>query len=713
MALFEHPNVFQFNALLRLGFAARLRSETADIFVAQNDGTLFRTDSRENAAALHFVSGDNTSVLKPIQAVVMSQHAEEGTKKFLTIGEVPTLAEPPQLLKIQLNDASSPRRMLFSLFSVAKPRKYLSLHGVKRDQKVQSRNRCTKWELFHLEIIPGSISKGLTGSPLPFAPSFLQVPEAISQVLLLLGVRFRLRSVHARILHRDVTQKEEISVLQTGARSEVNSSRDHDLIFVASRSSSDRTDPTSLCLYLKEVNCDRYLTIGKSDTNFPCARLITEKSTLFLSASGSLGQVNIGARRQGLDSIQWLMAGPRGGLEMRNHKGSWETFTIEYVQQSYNVALARVPVPPLYNCAEEATRDMLRAEISAKIAMAKGGAKKAQGAKSGTPPTGFDHAAALGGLSAQPKKATKPSVSNKSKQDTKGTSSAARKSGPAGSKTGAVASKAAAATIASSTLPRNKANRKAAKKNRKKQKGKQAKAPAARAHSEPGPSSTVNGPVSEVSPAVEGKKDDKIKNKSEVKHEESSSVPAGTPNIQGPKCAACGLPIAGAVTKAMGKEFHPQCFCCGMCKRPMSIGPSQFRERNGIPFCNQCYANHIASRCARCSKPIMDTVITAMDKTWHKDCLTCTICRLPLTQTFWLYADKPNEPRCSRCVTGEENVSGRRGGSSRMVNLPGFGPTKGNTPSLPAGFSGSNNRGSSGQPGRARLMTPAWPSGHR
>ncbi|CAN8072429.1 unnamed protein product [Agarophyton chilense] len=714
MALFERPTAHQFNALLRLGFAARLRSETADTFLAQKSATLSRTDTRENAAVLYFVSGDNTSILKPIQTAVLLQHAQQHTNQFLTLAEAPFLSEAPTLLKLQLKDAPNPRRMLFSLCSLSKPLRYLSMHSVKRDKNVRLRDECTKWELFHLEIIPGSPGTGLKHSPIPFAPSYLKVPEAISQALLLLGVRFRLRSAHSRVLHRDVAQDDQIAVLQTGATSDINSSRDCDLVFVPSRCPSDKSVPSSLCFYLKEVSTNRYLAIGTSQANGSCAKLLTEKTPIAVNISGSLGDINLGLlHHDKFHSVQWLMAGPHGRLEMRNDRRSWETFGLEYVQQSYIVELALIPVPSIYSIAEEKTRESLRLEIEAKVAAAKGEAKPSQGAQRGSASPRFDHAAALAGLSDAPKKTPRPSVSNKNKQEAKSKAKQPPpgKPGPTPKKVGSAASKTAAVASASSALPRNKANRKAAKKNKKKQKGKQAKASAARSQRDRAPPSTVNGPVNDVTPALQSEESKKQESESAPIREEPSSASTASSNMHGPKCAACGLTMAGPITKAMGKEFHSQCFCCGVCRRPMAMGSSQFRERSGIPFCNPCYANQIASRCARCSKPIMETVITAMDKTWHKECLTCTICRLPLTQTFWLYADKPNEPRCSRCVTGEETVSGRHR-SSRMVNLPGFGPAKSNVPkALPLAPSGI--QGNSAQPGRARLTTPMWSPSRR
>lgn len=697
----------QFNALLRLGFAARLRAEPADMFVKQQSDSLSRTTKRGDGSLFFFVSGDETSVEKPIQAAVLSQRSDDESHTFLTLGKTPTLESTPNLLKVQMNNIANPRRLLFSISSINKPRKYISMHGVQDGQNVRLRDVCSKWELFHLEIIPGTIGKGLKNAQTSTG-SYLTVPQAISQALLLLGVRIRLRSVHSRVLHRAESDDSVATIFQTGAKSSTQSSRDSDLIFTGSQLESAKNVPPTggfMPISLKEASSGRYFAITTTAVDGSCAKLVDEETKLLLCMSNSPGRFHIGvAEDKQLDNAQWLMAGPRGRLELRSGRGAWETFTIEFVQQSYNVALANFSTPQLYTLAEETTRTALRSEIAAKVAVVKGEKPNSRAVKK--TPSGFNHAAALSGLSDVPAPLNKTKTSNELEaKSSEQRSSVSKKAGSTAKKTNSNAQKVAAAAAASS-LPRNKANRKA-KKSRKKQKGKPTRAPAQGQVQTRQPA--VNQPEKETSaPAV--KENSEPEKKVDEKQKVSSSRPEDhVPTANGPKCAACGLPTSGSYTKAMGKDFHPQCFCCGICRRPMSVGAGQFRERGGIPYCHTCYANHLASKCARCSKPIMDTVITAMDKTWHQDCLTCSICRLPLTQTFWLYANKPNEPRCSRCVTGEETVRGGRHSSSRMVNLPGFGPPKQRNPQVPLAPIGNGTHGNAGQPGRARLITPVWP----
>jgi len=134
-------------------------------------------------------------------------------------------------------------------------------------------------------------------------------------------------------------------------------------------------------------------------------------------------------------------------------------------------------------------------------------------------------------------------------------------------------------------------------------------------------------------------------------------VSGGIGSNAGP-CKACGRALTGSYTVAMNQTFHPNCFLCCQCRRPLhpsSSGDSTFRLGSGKkPYCKSCYATHVAPRCARCQQAIMQTVITAMDRTWHEACLTCVGCGQTLTRRFYLYAHKPRDPWCTRCVDGSD-----------------------------------------------------------
>lgn len=723
MALFDRADERLFPALLRAGFAARLRWELSDTFLAEADGALARTSDRAAALLLHVHS--DAPALSPTAHHVVVQTAA-APPRFLALAPAPALRPAPALLRLTLHDAR-PRRTLVSLQPAAPAAPYLALRPAPRLQTALS-----KHALFHLEILAPTLAKPPCVPAPP--PRALLPAQAVAHLLLALGVRVRLRSVHARVLTAPPAAPRPVR--QDAPPSLLHAAPPHQLLLspFLIACPAPRADhlPRALLALHDDAQPDPAALVVARRGEAPAARLAlpADAPHVLVQYAEQWGVLHLGAVDEGADGEpaheHWLMAGPRGRLETRTHRGHWESFSLEFVVQSLHAALAELPRSDVFAEAAAATRAEVREQVARNVARARKEAEEAEGAegkrrvegkdrakgkglagKAGTPARGkaeekaaFDHSAALAGLSDPPKAKSGPEKAAPAKG----------KSGGKASSKSAAAAKAhekAAAAAATSALPRNKANRKAAKRNKKKQQaaraGKGSKPAAAKA-APPAASPGVEDSRSEPAEPENNKgKTSSGTNASDTA--ESSTAVAGK---SGPPCAACGRSIEGTYTTALGKNFHPQCFCCGKCRRPMGVGGGQFREQNGIPYCQPCYAAHLAPRCARCSQPIMDTVITAMDKTWHKNCLTCTICGLPLTQTFWLYADKPNEPRCGRCVTGSEDGLGRPRGNGRMVNLPMFG--RGG--SAPNGTLGGAPPalGSSGRPGQARLLTPVLPA---
>ena len=56
----------------------------------------------------------------------------------------------------------------------------------------------------------------------------------------------------------------------------------------------------------------------------------------------------------------------------------------------------------------------------------------------------------------------------------------------------------------------------------------------------------------------------------------------------------------------MGHDWHPECFNCDKCRVPLS--PDNFLEKNGRPYCPNCFDKLFLPKCFACSKPIQGTV---------------------------------------------------------------------------------------------------------
>ncbi|KAM4587552.1 paxillin a isoform 2-T3 [Odontesthes bonariensis] len=89
-------------------------------------------------------------------------------------------------------------------------------------------------------------------------------------------------------------------------------------------------------------------------------------------------------------------------------------------------------------------------------------------------------------------------------------------------------------------------------------------------------------------------------------------------------CGACKKPIAGQVVTAMGRTWHPEHFVCTHCQD--EIGSRNFFERDGQPYCEKDYHSLFSPRCHYCNGPILDKVVTALDKTWHPEHFFCAQC---------------------------------------------------------------------------------------
>lgn len=74
----------------------------------------------------------------------------------------------------------------------------------------------------------------------------------------------------------------------------------------------------------------------------------------------------------------------------------------------------------------------------------------------------------------------------------------------------------------------------------------------------------------------------------------------------------------------MGQSWHPEHFICGgPCKKPMA--GASFFEKDGQAFCHADYEKLYASKCAGCTKTILDKAVIALNAKWHKDCFKCMV----------------------------------------------------------------------------------------
>ncbi|XP_072705270.1 transforming growth factor beta-1-induced transcript 1 protein [Ciconia boyciana] len=110
-------------------------------------------------------------------------------------------------------------------------------------------------------------------------------------------------------------------------------------------------------------------------------------------------------------------------------------------------------------------------------------------------------------------------------------------------------------------------------------------------------------------------------------------VPTGAKGV----CGSCQKPIAGKVVRALGCTWHPEHFVCTRCGG--ELGGGSFFEKDGAPYCPRDYGRLFSPRCARCAQPILDKMVTALDKNWHPEHFCCVKCGQPFGEEGFLEKD--------------------------------------------------------------------------
>ncbi|ELP90045.1 transforming growth factor beta-1-induced transcript 1 protein, putative [Entamoeba invadens IP1] len=124
-------------------------------------------------------------------------------------------------------------------------------------------------------------------------------------------------------------------------------------------------------------------------------------------------------------------------------------------------------------------------------------------------------------------------------------------------------------------------------------------------------------------------------------------------------CATCGKPITAGMVNALGKTYHSECFVCTKCKSPFAS--PQFFQKDGNPYCEQCYKEECAVKCAGCGKAIVGASLLALGQKYHPECFVCNVCKAPFPRGQFYNLD--GKPVCAEHYKrgNAQNVCGRCG----------------------------------------------------
>ncbi|KAL9083961.1 MAG: hypothetical protein Q9165_008304 [Trypethelium subeluteriae] len=91
-----------------------------------------------------------------------------------------------------------------------------------------------------------------------------------------------------------------------------------------------------------------------------------------------------------------------------------------------------------------------------------------------------------------------------------------------------------------------------------------------------------------------------------------------------PRCKSCHTPIEGEVVVACGAEWHVGHFFCAQCGDPFDA-QMPFVERDGYAWCVGCHTNRYSAKCRKCRRPVTEVVVKALGAEWHQECFVCVV----------------------------------------------------------------------------------------
>ncbi|KAK5981495.1 LIM zinc-binding domain-containing protein [Trichostrongylus colubriformis] len=124
-------------------------------------------------------------------------------------------------------------------------------------------------------------------------------------------------------------------------------------------------------------------------------------------------------------------------------------------------------------------------------------------------------------------------------------------------------------------------------------------------------------------------------------------------------CGQCHTSIGDEAVVAMNRLWHPDHFTCTACKRPIK---QTYQAADSHAYCVHCFAQKYNPKCAGCMETLVDTCLLALDRHWHPRCFACSSCNRPLPNgEYYLVDDKPYDLDCHWAKRLEKREQMERG----------------------------------------------------
>lgn len=149
--------------------------------------------------------------------------------------------------------------------------------------------------------------------------------------------------------------------------------------------------------------------------------------------------------------------------------------------------------------------------------------------------------------------------------------------------------------------------------------------------------------------------DDILESNSSMNHESSTGVTlVSTSNDI--TCNKCMQKLTGQFTVFEDKKYHVNCFKCSKCDSVFK--DNIVFELNSMPLCSDCHIQNqieTASKCKKCFKPILETVVTFKNAEYHDECFKCEACEKRLNGESIYSDNKQNRNYCADCFSKKES----------------------------------------------------------
>ncbi|KAG4219010.1 hypothetical protein PC116_g32510, partial [Phytophthora cactorum] len=95
-----------------------------------------------------------------------------------------------------------------------------------------------------------------------------------------------------------------------------------------------------------------------------------------------------------------------------------------------------------------------------------------------------------------------------------------------------------------------------------------------------------------------------------------------------PRCKHCKTPILGEHVVALGAHWHYGHFFCAECGDPFERGATHI-EKDGYAWCVGCQTKRTerrAPKCRACRRAVIGSYVRALGGEWHDECFRCASC---------------------------------------------------------------------------------------